>query len=74
MNTQASAMPSWLWSFVDALLEGRKEVVSLLAKAGNPFSEQPPKYIRVLLYDYHFSSPLATEASKSASPTTTSTR
>lgn len=43
----------WLQNFLHHLLTGNKEVLSLIR--GNPFPEAPPKYIRVLMYDYVFS-------------------
>jgi hypothetical protein len=42
----------WFIRFTVRLLEGSSEVAGLLAE--NPFPEQPPKYIRALLYDYRF--------------------
>jgi len=48
-------LPSWYFSFMDALLEGRKEVLDLLSY--NPYPYLPPKYVRCVLYDYKFSKP-----------------
>jgi hypothetical protein len=45
----------WFVAFVHRLLEGSPEVLALLAK--NPFPDQPPKYIRARMYDYHFTDP-----------------
>ena len=42
----------WFLRFEKRLLEGSPEVLGLLAH--NPFPEAPPKYIRAVLYDYHF--------------------
>jgi len=42
----------WFASFVQRLQEGSPEVLALLGR--NPFPDAPPHYIRVLLYDYHF--------------------
>jgi lipase maturation factor 1 len=42
----------WFYNFAVRLLENSPEVVALLAR--NPFPEAPPKYIRALLYEYHF--------------------
>jgi hypothetical protein len=42
----------WFRSFMEKLLEGSPEVLKLLAS--NPFPEGPPKEIRAVLYDYHF--------------------
>jgi hypothetical protein len=42
----------WFGSLVVRLLENQPAVTALLAK--NPFPNEPPKYIRAVLYDYHF--------------------
>lgn len=42
----------WFIRFVHRLLEGSPAVLKLLKS--NPFPDAPPKYIRALLYDYHF--------------------
>ncbi|HEY9871559.1 MAG TPA: lipase maturation factor family protein [Candidatus Obscuribacterales bacterium] len=42
----------WFVNFVVRLLQGSQPVLSLLAY--NPFPDEPPTYIRALLYDYHF--------------------
>jgi hypothetical protein len=42
----------WFVHLAVRLLEGSSDVAGLLAE--NPFPEQPPKYIRALLYDYSF--------------------
>jgi hypothetical protein len=42
----------WFMNFLVRLLEGSPEVLDLLAK--NPFPEQPPRYVRAVLYDYQF--------------------
>ncbi|MCB9767879.1 MAG: lipase maturation factor family protein [Candidatus Omnitrophica bacterium] len=47
-----SSRNQWFLSFLKALLEGRKEVIGLLET--NPFEDSPPKYVRALVYDYHF--------------------
>jgi len=47
------SLPSWYHAFVKALLEGRKEVLSLLDT--NPFPYFPAKYVRTVLYEYMFS-------------------
>lgn len=44
----------WFENFVLRLLQGSPQVLSLLAS--NPFPHAPPRYIRALLYDYHFTS------------------
>ncbi len=43
----------WFSRFIYCLLEGSPEVLKLLKY--NPFADQPPVYIRALLYEYHFS-------------------
>jgi hypothetical protein len=35
------------------LLQNEPQVLKLIAK--NPFPDKPPKYVRVIVYDYHFS-------------------
>jgi hypothetical protein len=42
----------WLFRMVVRLLEGDKPVTELFEK--NPFPEQPPKWLRMELYRYHF--------------------
>jgi hypothetical protein len=42
----------WLVSFLARLLQGEPAVVRLLRS--NPFPASPPRYVRALLYDYHF--------------------
>jgi hypothetical protein len=45
----------WFVNFVAKLLENDQDVLSLLRK--NPFPGKPPRYIRALLYEYHFTTP-----------------
>jgi hypothetical protein len=45
----------WFVNFVGKLLQGDADVLSLLRK--NPFEKQPPRYVRALLYEYHFTTP-----------------
>ena len=45
----------WFMQLMARLLEGSAPVTQLLAK--NPFPDQPPKYVRAVLYDYHFTDP-----------------
>lgn len=47
-----SPAPPWFAHLLHRLLEGSPDVLALFA--GNPFPEQPPKYVRALLYEYHF--------------------
>ncbi|HEV7503266.1 MAG TPA: lipase maturation factor family protein, partial [Vicinamibacteria bacterium] len=42
----------WLARLFERLLEGSPPVVGLLGD--NPFPERPPRYVRALVYDYHF--------------------
>jgi predicted DCC family thiol-disulfide oxidoreductase YuxK len=44
----------WFENFALRLLQGSPQVLRLLAS--NPFPHAPPRYIRALLYDYHFTS------------------
>ena len=45
----------WFVNFIAKLLEGDKDVLGLLRS--NPFPSQPPRYVRALLYEYHFATP-----------------
>jgi len=45
----------WFVHFTAKLLEGDRATLSLLR--GNPFPEHPPRYVRALLYEYHFTEP-----------------
>jgi predicted DCC family thiol-disulfide oxidoreductase YuxK len=42
----------WFEGFCFRLLQGSPDVLALLAR--NPFPNAPPKYIRAVLYEYHF--------------------
>lgn len=42
----------WFMNFCQRLLEGSPPVLKLLEK--NPFPDAPPKYIRAVVYEYHF--------------------
>jgi len=42
----------WFVHFMLRLLQGSPQVLALLDK--NPFPHAPPRYVRALLYDYHF--------------------
>jgi hypothetical protein len=42
----------WFIHFLVRLLQGSPEVLALLEK--NPFPDQPPRYVRAVLYEYHF--------------------
>jgi hypothetical protein len=42
----------WFMSFLQKLLEGDADTLSLLRS--NPFPQHPPRYVRAQLYEYHF--------------------
>jgi len=42
----------WLLNFCARLLEGSPEVLALMKR--NPFPKTPPRYIRAIVYEYHF--------------------
>ena len=42
----------WVFSLSDHLLRGTPEVLALFAT--NPFPGQPPRFVRVIRYEYHF--------------------
>jgi hypothetical protein len=42
----------WFINFCVRLLQGSPEVLALLKI--NPFPDKPPRYIRAVVYDYHF--------------------
>ena len=48
----ASEMSFWFRSFLLRLSAGEPQVLQLLAT--NPFADKPPKFIRVVLYQYRF--------------------
>lgn len=45
----------WFVNFCIRLLQGSPEVLGLLEK--NPFPNAPPKYVRAVAYEYHFTDP-----------------
>lgn len=47
-------MEKWFIRFLTCLLQSKKPVLRLLRH--NPFPENPPKYVRALLYDYEYTS------------------
>ena len=53
----------WFINFLLRLLQGSSDVLQLLDK--NPFPDRPPRYMRAMLYDYHFTDP-ATRSSTGA--------
>ena len=42
----------WFVNFVYRLLQGTPEVLALLER--NPFPDEPPRFVRAVMYDYHF--------------------
>lgn len=48
------ALP-WFEPFMARLLQGSPAVLGLLEM--NPFPDAPPRYVRAVLYDYHFTDP-----------------
>jgi hypothetical protein len=46
----------WFVRLVERLAQGSPEVLRLLAK--NPFPDRPPRYLRAVLYDYRFTTPV----------------
>jgi hypothetical protein len=55
VSTFSGSSNPWFINFIAKLLQNDKNVLSLLKS--NPFKERPPKYIRALLYEYHFTTP-----------------
>lgn len=51
----ASGAQPWFEPFLRKLLEGDRGVLSLLR--ANPFPDRPPRYVRAMLYEYHFTTP-----------------
>ncbi len=43
----------WFGNFIYRVLQGAPEVLALLES--NPFPDRPPKLVRAVIYDYHFS-------------------
>jgi hypothetical protein len=52
----------WFSRLIERLLEGSPDVLNLFDK--NPFPDKPPKVIRAVLYDYHFSDAATRRATK----------
>jgi len=52
------AQNPWLMSVLYRLLNNQKEVLSLLNTNQMPFGKNPPKFVKVSLYKYQFSSKL----------------
>ncbi len=49
---ESPAQNQWVLSLCEHLLHGAPEVLGLLAK--NPFPAKPPRYVRVVRFEYHF--------------------
>ena len=45
--------PGWFMNFMGRLLQGSPQVLALMEH--NPFPDHPPRAVRAILYDYHFS-------------------
>ena len=45
----------WTWNLIWKLLHNDPGTLSLFG--GNPFPDHPPRYIRTVLYIYHFAKP-----------------
>ena len=52
---QRRGFPQWMSPFIQHLLQGTPEVKSLLAEP--TWGDRPPRYIRLVRYDYRFSRP-----------------
>ncbi len=48
----APSIDPWMMSFMSRLLDGSQPVLRLLAD--DPFPAHPPRYVRAVLYQYHF--------------------
>ena len=51
----------WFLLFCQRVLQGSKPVLALLSK--NPFPDGPPRYLRAIVYEYHFTD-LATQRAR----------
>ncbi len=49
----------WLLPLAQRLLENDPLALGLLETASNPFPDEPPRYVRLLLYRYYFTTPAA---------------
>ena len=47
----------WLNPMLDGLLENSQTVLGLMDQAGNPFPDDPPRYVRLMQYRYEFTTP-----------------
>lgn len=55
---EGAAYNPWIVTLLQALLEGRPQILDLLGP--NPFPEHPPRRLRIALYDYRFPDPAQT--------------
>jgi predicted DCC family thiol-disulfide oxidoreductase YuxK len=51
---------TWFLRFCERLLQGSPPVLAMMAK--NPFPDAPPRLIRAVVYDYHFTDPATRRA------------
>ena len=47
----------WLLPLAGHLLEASPPVLALLDETNNPFADEPPRFVRLVLYDYRFTTP-----------------
>jgi hypothetical protein len=59
--TQQPLQMAWFARFIQQLHQGSKSVTTLLKH--NPFPDHPPRYLRVVSYDYRFTTPEEREQS-----------
>jgi predicted DCC family thiol-disulfide oxidoreductase YuxK len=52
---------TWFLRFCERLLQGSPPVLALLER--NPFPQSPPRFVRAVVYDYHFTDARARRAS-----------
>jgi hypothetical protein len=52
---ETRGVSQWFQNFLVRLLQNEPEVLELMAR--NPFPDKPPRYVRVIEYDYRFSDP-----------------
>jgi predicted DCC family thiol-disulfide oxidoreductase YuxK len=56
----ADGQARWLYELTVRLLQGSPPVLQLLDH--NPFPARPPRYVRAVMYDYHFADPASHRA------------
>jgi len=61
LDVEQGQLDGWVPRFLDRLHEGSPAVLGLLRE--NPFPRRPPRYLRILVYDYRFT----TSAQRSSS-------